>query len=75
MIGTAHDPATPYQNAIAMSRQLAQARLLTVDGYGHSALFSPSSCPGRYETRYLIDMILPRPGTRCRGEQPFTESR
>jgi pimeloyl-ACP methyl ester carboxylesterase len=74
VIGTTHDPATPYQNAVAMSRQLARARLLTVDGYGHSALFSPSSCTGHYETRYLIDLILPAPGTRCRGEQPFTEN-
>lgn len=72
VIGTTHDPGTPYQGAVAMSRQLARARLLTVDGFGHTALHSPAPCAIRYETRYLIDKILPPRGTRCRGEQPFT---
>jgi hypothetical protein len=34
-MSTTHDPATPYAGAKAMTRQLARARLLTVDGYGH----------------------------------------
>jgi hypothetical protein len=38
-----------------MARQLARARLLTMDGYGHSALFNPSSCMNRYENRYFIN--------------------
>jgi pimeloyl-ACP methyl ester carboxylesterase len=75
VIGTTHDPATPYQGAVAMSRQLARARLLTVDGYGHTALASPNPCTVRYETRYLIAKILPPRAARCQGEQPFTENR
>jgi pimeloyl-ACP methyl ester carboxylesterase len=75
VIGNTHDPGTPYQGAVAMSRELARARLLTVDGYGHTALQSPAPCTIRYETRYLIDKILPPRGTRCRGAQPFTETR
>ena len=31
------DPATPYQDAIAMTRDLARARLLTVAGWAHRA--------------------------------------
>jgi pimeloyl-ACP methyl ester carboxylesterase len=74
VIGNTHDPGTPYQSAVAMSQELARARLLTVDGYGHTALTSPARCTIRYETRYLIDKVLPPRGIRCRGEQPFTES-
>ena len=32
---TTHDPTSPYRGAVAMARQLARARLLTVDGYSH----------------------------------------
>jgi pimeloyl-ACP methyl ester carboxylesterase len=74
VIGNTHDPATSYQGAVAMSRQLARARLLTVDGYGHTTLGSPNPCTVRYETRYLIAKILPPRGARCVGEQPFTEN-
>ena len=38
LVGNKVDPATPYQDAVAMSHDLADARLVTVDGYGHSAL-------------------------------------
>jgi pimeloyl-ACP methyl ester carboxylesterase len=71
VMNTTYDPATPYSNAVAMARQLARGRLLTVDGYGHTALLSPSPCAIRYETRYLISQVLPPRGTRCPGEQPF----
>jgi pimeloyl-ACP methyl ester carboxylesterase len=69
VIGNTHDPATPYQNAVAISRQLARARLLTVDGYGHGTF--DQSCTFPYLTSYLIDETLPPRGTRCRGLQPF----
>lgn len=36
-----------------MARQLARARLLTMDGDGYAALFNPSSCVKRYESRYF----------------------
>ena len=69
VIGITHDPATPYQNAVAMSELLARARLLTVDGYGHGTF--GQSCTFPYLTSYLIDQTLPPRGTRCRGVQPF----
>ena len=69
VIGITHDPATPYQNAVAMSKLLARARLLTVDGYGHGTF--GQSCTFPYLTSYLIDETLPPRGTRCRGVQPF----
>src|SRR5262249_2268755 len=59
VINNIYDPATPYQAAQAMTRQLADARPLTVEGYGHTALENPSSCVHEYESRYLIGGILP----------------
>ncbi|HEY3958027.1 MAG TPA: alpha/beta fold hydrolase, partial [Streptosporangiaceae bacterium] len=36
VVGNTGDPWTAYQDSVAMSRDLARARLLTVDGYGHT---------------------------------------
>jgi hypothetical protein len=52
-----------------MARQLARARLLTVDGYGHTEMTNPSTCANGHVTRYLIDRVLPPKGTRCEQER------
>ena len=70
VINTTYDPATPYQAAQAMTRELADARLLTLEGYGHTALANPSSCVKEYESRYLIDGILPPEGAICQQDTP-----
>ena len=76
VIGNTFDPATPYRGAVAMARQLARARLLSVDGYGHTALLNPSSCVNHYESRYFIKGTLPPKGSRCRQDrQPFSPGR
>jgi pimeloyl-ACP methyl ester carboxylesterase len=69
VVGNTYDPASPYHAAVALSRELGRARLLTVDGYGHGA---PSPCASRLMTRYLVKLVLPPPGARCAGRQPFT---
>jgi hypothetical protein len=57
-----------------MARQLARARLLTLDGYGHTALLNPSSCVNSYETSYFIELALPPEGTTCaQDEAPFVD--
>jgi pimeloyl-ACP methyl ester carboxylesterase len=72
VIGNTFDPATPLRGAVAMSQQLGRARLLTVDGYGHTALINPSACIQRYEARYFVSGLLPPKGTRCgQDEKPF----
>jgi hypothetical protein len=72
VIGNTGDPAAPYPDSVAMSRELARARLLTVDGYGHTQLANKSRCAGRYETRYLLNGTPPPPGTVCReNAAPF----
>ena len=73
VIGNLFDPETPYEGAVAMARELADARLLTVDGYGHTAFHNPSTCANDYMSRYVVDGTLPPPGTVCsQDQQPFT---
>jgi pimeloyl-ACP methyl ester carboxylesterase len=72
VVGNTVDSATPYANAVAMSHDLANARLLTVNGYGHSALTNPSSCVDAIEDAYFVTGALPPPGTVCQQDQsPF----
>lgn len=56
-----------------MTRQLAQARLLTLEGYGHTALLNPSACTKRSMRRYYIRGTLPPKGTTCarQDQSPF----
>ena len=69
------DPNTPYRGALAMTRELARARLLTVDGYGHGVLVNQSACASRYISRYLIKKTLPPKGAVCQqDQQPFSGS-
>jgi pimeloyl-ACP methyl ester carboxylesterase len=73
VIGNLFDPETPYEGSVAMAHELAHARLLTVDGYGHTALLNPSTCANDYVSRYVVDGTLPPPGTVCpQDQQPFT---
>jgi pimeloyl-ACP methyl ester carboxylesterase len=72
VIGNTHDPNTPYRSSLAMAGQLARARLLTVDGYGHTELNNPSACANRHASRYLIAKTLPPQGTKCKQDRkPF----
>ena len=70
VVGNTVDPATPYQDAVAMSHDLANARLLTVDGYGHTALANPSNCVAAAEDAYFVTGTLPPPGTVCHQNVP-----
>jgi pimeloyl-ACP methyl ester carboxylesterase len=74
VIGTTFDNATPYESSVAMSELLADARLLTLDGYGHTALLNASACVMAYQDDYFINGTLPPPGTRCSQDQePFDQ--
>jgi pimeloyl-ACP methyl ester carboxylesterase len=72
VLGLTGDPVLPHQDAVAMARDLARARLLTVDGYGHTETSNPSTCATGYEVRYLFTGALPPPGTVCQQDAtPF----
>ncbi|MGX1131999.1 pimeloyl-ACP methyl ester carboxylesterase [Streptomyces glaucescens] len=70
VVGTTGDPSTPYTASQAMAGQLADARLLTNKGFGHTALLNPSTCIRTHESRYLVDGTLPPPGTTCEQDTP-----
>jgi pimeloyl-ACP methyl ester carboxylesterase len=60
------DPATPYEDAVSTSKLLANARLLTLDVYGHAAYGNGRSrCIDDAVHRYLIDQELPPEQTVC----------
>jgi pimeloyl-ACP methyl ester carboxylesterase len=72
VIGNTHDPNTPHRSSVAMSRQLARARLLTLEGYGHTSGNDPSACIRKAVSAYLTHKVLPPKGTRCQpDEEPF----
>jgi pimeloyl-ACP methyl ester carboxylesterase len=68
VVGNTIDPSTPYQNSLGMAKELANGRLLTVRGYGHTAILNPSKCANAAIVSYVIDGRLPPKGTVCRQD-------
>jgi len=71
VIGTTYDPATPYSGAVSLVADLGNARLLTMEGDGHTAYGGKSACIDASTEAYLIGGALPAAGTVCRQETPF----
>lgn len=73
IISRVFDPATPHGGAIAAEQTLANARLLTINGWGHGYnTAGRSTCADEAMTAYLIDGTLPPIGTECSVDvQPF----
>ncbi|MFP5370295.1 MAG: alpha/beta hydrolase, partial [Actinomycetes bacterium] len=72
VVGTTHDPATPYSGAVALTEQLGNARLLTMEGDGHTAYGGNSACIDGATDSYLVSATLPAEGTVCPQEVPFS---
>jgi pimeloyl-ACP methyl ester carboxylesterase len=68
VIGTTYDPATPYAGSVAMVEALGNARLLTMEGDGHTAYGGNSACIDSVTDAYLFDQALPAAGTVCQQE-------
>jgi hypothetical protein len=64
VVGSTHDPATPYTWVRALTNQLAGAELLTRDGDGHTGYFL-SACVQSWVDRYLATGLRPPQGTVC----------
>jgi pimeloyl-ACP methyl ester carboxylesterase len=72
LIGTLHDPGTPYRNAQVAERRLGNAVLLTFNSYGHMSTNVTSNCLDQARMRYLVDLRTPPRGTICQPDQvPF----
>ena len=65
VVGATGDPATPYQNAVTMAKQLGSGVLLTYEGEGHGTFGGTSACIDRTVIAYLTKGDVPTDGTRC----------
>jgi pimeloyl-ACP methyl ester carboxylesterase len=72
VVATTYDPATPYPGALRLVQEMGNARLLTMDGDGHTAYGRKSGCIDSATEAYLVDVTLPAEGTVCPQEVPFT---
>ncbi|CCH15667.1 alpha/beta hydrolase [Micromonospora lupini] len=67
---TVHDPASGYNWATNVARQLGRhGVLLTYEGWGHGS-YTTSKCVERAVDAYLIDQVVPARGTRCPAVDP-----
>ncbi|MFJ4963672.1 alpha/beta hydrolase [Streptomyces sp. NPDC088729] len=67
VVGNTGDPATPYEGARAMVRELGAGVgvELTYRGEGHGAYNSENRCVQRAVDGYLLDGAVPKSGTTC----------
>ncbi len=65
VINNSNDALTSLRQGIAMTHDLADARLLVVKGYGHTTFSNPSTCAGNYMTAYFLTGALPPKGAVC----------
>ncbi|WP_137294998.1 alpha/beta hydrolase [Nocardioides dongxiaopingii] len=65
VVGTTRDPATPYEEAVALAEQLESGVLLTRDGDGHTGYNKGNSCIDDAVEGYLLDGDVPADDTRC----------
>jgi pimeloyl-ACP methyl ester carboxylesterase len=74
LLNTRFDPATPHRNAVHMAALLTGSRLVTVEGWGHTALATRSACADGIVEHYLLDRTLPPHGATCQpGIVPFVD--
>ena len=67
IVGTTHDPATPYEGAVDLRTRLARSRLLTFDSTEHGSYAKGIPCIDNAVNRYLLTLKLPPRGTRCKS--------
>ena len=70
VIGTRHDPATPYHWAQALHKSLSNSVLLTREGDGHTAYGRGSPCIDSAVDKYLLTGEVPKDGLDCPTERP-----
>ncbi|MFC4020845.1 alpha/beta hydrolase [Micromonospora sp. GCM10011542] len=70
LAATVHDPASGYNWATNLARQLGEhGVLLTYEGWGHGG-YTTSPCVQRAVDAYLIDGLVPARGTSCPAIEP-----
>ncbi|MFI1996600.1 alpha/beta hydrolase [Actinoplanes sp. NPDC020271] len=65
LINAVHDPRTAYVWARHVAAELGRSgRLVTYEGWGHGS-YLRNDCTKAVVDRYLIDLVVPPPGTSC----------
>ncbi|MFF0346023.1 alpha/beta hydrolase [Kribbella sp. NPDC004875] len=71
VFGTRHDPATPYEFTRPYANLYPDARMVTVEGWGHTTI-GQSACADRMTTDYLTELKAPADGATCtQDRKPF----
>lgn len=65
VVGTTRDPATPYEQSVALAETLDSGVLLSRDGDGHTAYGAGNDCIDDAINTYLVEGAPPRSGTEC----------
>ncbi len=66
IIGTTHDPATPYAWAKALSTYFIGSRLVTLQGEGHTGYARGSACIDDAVDTYLVTGAIPAQNLICK---------
>lgn len=74
VIGTTNDPATPYEWAVALSKQLQSGVLVTNRGEGHTVYAQGVACIDKLVNAYLLDLTAPEAGLTCGNGAPPPET-
>nr|WP_235883726.1 alpha/beta hydrolase [Saccharopolyspora elongata] len=69
LFGNFYDPATQYEFSRRMEQELGNARLVSVDSFGHCILGN-SPCTDRIAADFLTDLKVPEPGQVCQPDKP-----
>lgn len=65
VVGTTRDPATPYEWSVRLRDQLANARLVTFDGDGHTAYARSNGCVDGSINDFYTEGKVPADNTKC----------
>jgi pimeloyl-ACP methyl ester carboxylesterase len=74
VISTTNDPATPYEQGVALSKQLESGHLITHRGEGHTIYAQGDSCVDAAVNAYLINLTTPADGLTCGNGAPPPET-
>ncbi|MBX3195530.1 MAG: alpha/beta fold hydrolase [Microbacteriaceae bacterium] len=65
VIGTTNDPATPYANAVSLSKQLESGVLISYEGEGHTIYAQGVTCVDDAVDAYFIEGTVPAEDPKC----------
>lgn len=65
VVSTTNDPATPYENGVAVAKQIPGAVLVTNEGEGHTIVGQGKPCIDDMARDYFVDLTVPTDGLTC----------